>query len=175
MDFPITIFFNTIAHASPLTEGITVFLARYLPYLLGIFFVFAAVQLAVTKRERVMLLFEGAAAALISRFVFVELFRLFLHRPRPFVADPSLVPLLSETSFSFPSGHASFFFALATVAYLYNKRLGVWFYIAGLAIGLARVAAGAHYPTDILGGAALGVAVGWLVHRLFLRLRSRTL
>ncbi|MSU56498.1 MAG: phosphatase PAP2 family protein [Candidatus Taylorbacteria bacterium] len=93
--------------------------------------------------------------------------RLFVHRPRPFVADPNIHALISETSYSFPSGHAAFFFALSTTVYLYNKRWGVWFFVASAVIGLARVMAGVHYLTDIAGGAVLGVAVGWGVHKLF--------
>lgn len=150
-----------------------VFLAKYFPYLIAGLFVVFAITRSQARKERVLLFCEGAVAALISRGV-VEVIRLFLHRPRPFVADSSIVPLFSETSFSFPSGHASFFFALSTVVYLYNKRLGLWFYAASATIGLARVAAGVHYPTDILGGAVLGIAVGWLAHRAFLYFRPKT-
>lgn len=150
-----------------------VFFAKYFPYVVaGLFAVFAITR-SQARKERVLLFCEGAVAAFISR-VAVEAIRLFVHRPRPFVADSSIVPLFSETSFSFPSGHASFFFALSTVVYLYNKRLGLWFYAASATIGLARVAAGVHYPTDILGGAVLGIAVGWLIYRAFLYFHPKT-
>lgn len=145
-----------------------VFFAKYFPYIVAGLFVVFALTRSQARKVRILLFCEGAAAALISRGA-VEAIRLFIHRPRPFVADTSIVPLISETSFSFPSGHAAFFFALATTVYLHDKRLGVWFFLAAAAIGAARVLAGVHYPTDILGGAVLGVAVGWWVHRFFVR------
>ena len=120
---------------------------------------------------RVRLIAEGIGAALIARG-FVEVFRFFMHRPRPFVAEPAIISLLNETSYSFPSGHATFFFALSTVVYVYNKRWGVWFFIASTVIGFARIMAGVHYLTDIIGGAVLGIVVGFAVQRFWRRKSS---
>ncbi|KKU77552.1 MAG: PAP2 superfamily protein [Parcubacteria group bacterium GW2011_GWA2_47_64] len=145
-----------------------VFLAKYFPYVVAGLFVIFALTRSQARKAQILLFCEGAAAALLSRGV-VEALRLFIHRPRPFVADPSIVPLISETSFSFPSGHAAFFFALATTVYLRDKRLGVWFFLAALLIGIARVLAGVHYVTDILGGAALGVVAAYGTHLFFAR------
>lgn len=59
---------------------------------------------------------------------------------------------------SFPSGHAIFLFSLATSVWFENKKAGaILFGIAAL-VGVGRVAAGVHWPTDIIGGAALGIA-----------------
>lgn len=167
MDHSIVAVLNTAAQVSPFTAGVTVCVAHYLSYLLLALFLLAVFRLYKGTRERLIFLFEAILAVFFSRAVFVELIRIFLHRPRPFAADPSIVPLLSESSYSFPSGHAAFFFALSTTVYLYNKKLGISFFIASICIGLGRVAAGVHYPTDILGGAVLGVVVGWGVHRYF--------
>ena len=143
-----------------------VFFAKYFPYFLAALFVAFAFSRFGARKTQFFLLAEGAISAFVSRGA-VEIIRLFVHRLRPFIADASIIPLSSETSYSFPSGHASFFFTLSTVVYFYNKRWGLWFYAASLLIGLARVMAGVHYPTDILGGAVLGVVVGWCVHRFF--------
>lgn len=102
----------------------------------------------------------AGAAALIARFAVAEAIRLFYHRARPF--DALGVPhLLNDSAYSFPSGHTIFIFALATGIYKVNKALAWWLYAVGALIGLARVAGGVHYPSDILGGAVLGVATGW--------------
>ncbi len=172
-DHSIVLFLNGFAGQSAFLDSLIVFFAEYLPdVLIVLFFVFSFRRFT-PFYGRLMLLIEGIGASLLAR-VFVEVFRLFIHRLRPLVADPNIHGFLIETSYSFPSGHAAFFFALSTVVYIYDNRWGVWFYAASLVIGLARVAAGAHYPTDILGGALLGVAVGWCVHRFFRRLRSQT-
>lgn len=147
-------------------DQLVIFFSEYFPYLVVVCFLYFAFRHRRTFFERCLLVAEGIGSALIARGG-VEIIRLFVHRPRPFVADPNIHALISETSYSFPSGHAAFFFALSTTVYLYNKRWGVWFFVASAVIGLARVMAGVHYLTDIAGGAVLGVAVGWGVHKLF--------
>jgi membrane-associated phospholipid phosphatase/uncharacterized membrane protein YbhN (UPF0104 family) len=70
----------------------------------------------------------------------------------------------SQAGFSFPSTHVAVAAAMATVAGPYlsrpNRRLAWW----GVAvIGVARVYVGAHFPVDVIGGAAVGCAIGSLV------------
>jgi membrane-associated phospholipid phosphatase len=61
---------------------------------------------------------------------------------------------------SFPSGHAASAFAMATsLSHVYPKKK--WIYYTGAAlIGWSTVKAGDHAWGDVLGGAALGIAVG---------------
>ncbi len=152
-------------------ETLVIFFAEYFPYVVAALFVGFAFSRLSGRKTRLLLFGEGILAAFVSRG-FVELFRFFIHRPRPFIADPSIIPLISEASYSFPSGHAAFFFALSTVVYIYDKRWGLWFFIASLIVGFARVMAGVHYLTDILGGAVLGIAVGYGMQWLLVRLRK---
>jgi undecaprenyl-diphosphatase len=63
---------------------------------------------------------------------------------------------------SFPSDHAVLFFALATGMFLVNRKLGVLLYLHSFfIISLPRVFLGIHYPTDILGGALIGIALAY--------------
>ena len=86
--------------------------------------------------------------------------RAMVQRPRPFVAHPGQLDLLMshQANGSFASDHATFTMALAGGVMLVNRRLGL------IGIGLAffegflRVFMGVHYPTDVLGGYALGTA-----------------
>ncbi len=83
---------------------------------------------------------------------------------RPFVAQ-GFTPLITHgTGPSFPSGHATFFFTVATVIFLQmSGRWGIIAYIAALLIGFGRVFAGVHYPIDIVGGLVIGMVVPVLV------------
>jgi glycosyltransferase 2 family protein len=65
----------------------------------------------------------------------------------------------------FVSGHAAVAAALATAAAPYlsrRARRGMW--VLAWAVALARIYVGAHLPLDVVGGAALGWAIGSAVH-----------
>lgn len=161
-DTQLLYFLNNAVGQSPLTDGIIVFFATYLAYVLIIVFLILVLSASYSGREKLLVLLETAAATLIARFGITELIRLFYHRPRPFVTL-DVYQLIPQTSWAFPSGHATFFFALSTAAYIYNKRWGIAFYLATLLMTASRVAAGVHYPSDILGGALIGIAVTYAV------------
>src|SRR3990167_11076185 len=110
------------------------------------------------------MLIVAFASAIVSRFIFVEAIRFFYYNPRPFMVLENINQLINhETTGSFPSGHASFYFALATGVYLYNKKAGyIYFILAGL-IGFARIFSGVHWPLDIVGGAVLGMGTTYLI------------
>jgi membrane-associated phospholipid phosphatase len=62
--------------------------------------------------------------------------------------------------FSFPSGHSTVAFAIATAALATAPVLGAFEVLMAAMIACSRVALGAHYPVDVLAGMALGVACG---------------
>ena len=53
--------------------------------------------------------------------------------------------------------------ALAVGLFLVNRRLGIVGLVLGLLGGFIRVYMGVHYPTDVVGGLALGTAVALLL------------
>lgn len=141
------------------------FCAQYLAYVLVIIlFLF----LLVNFKKYWKMVAEALIAAVITRFVLTDFIRLLWFRPRPFVAL-NFVPLINQSAkeASFPSGHASFFFALSTIVYFYNKKAGILFYVASFFIVLGRVFVGIHWPLDVLAGAILGILMGWLLNKLF--------
>lgn len=65
-------------------------------------------------------------------------------------------------SYSFPSGHASSTFAVATaLETLYGLKTGIPAYAAASFISITRVDMNAHFVSDVVFGAAMGSAIGW--------------
>jgi undecaprenyl-diphosphatase len=78
------------------------------------------------------------------------------------------VPVREPTSSSFPSGHTLAAFCAATVMSRRRDRAGnALLFTAASLVGLSRLHLRAHHASDVLGGAAIGVALG-LVGRRFL-------
>lgn len=88
--------------------------------------------------------------------------------PRPFLVSDSVNKLISHGGMdSFPSGHATFFAAIATVLYFYHKKIAVFYALGALLIGVARIVAGIHWPVDILAGYVIGGIVAVAVYYLY--------
>ena len=87
-----------------------------------------------------------------------------VERTRPFVVDPSVVlKVTPPSSFSFPSGHTLDAFASATAVFMYYRKPGVAAFVVASLIAFSRMYLFMHYPTDILGGIAVGVGVAVIV------------
>jgi membrane-associated phospholipid phosphatase len=84
--------------------------------------------------------------------------KLLVKRPRP--VFEGLPPLGgAPSSLSFPSAHAFSSFAVATAMFRVDPATAAAFVVA-LALSLGRPYLGMHYPSDVLAGALLGVALG---------------
>lgn len=107
-----------------------------------------------------------AAAGLVD-----QVLKNLLCRARPTAVDAGVffrgfpcVPA-PYTLASFPSGHATTAFALATVLSLWYPRwTAAWLAVAAI-VGWSRVALGSHFPSDVLAGAILGVGVTLMFYR----------
>lgn len=143
-------------------DSLAVFFAEYLGYFLVIWII---VLVILNFKKYFKMAVESAIAGLLARFGIAELIRLFWERPRPFVNN-NVNLLFEHNGPAFPSGHASFFFAVSTMVYIYNKKLGVIFYLSSILIVISRVFSGAHWPTDILAGALVGILSGLIIHKL---------
>lgn len=99
-------------------------------------------------------------------YIIANLLKLVLKTDRPFMALSDVHTLISETGYAFPSGHSATIAAFAFAVYFRNKKLGSIALVAMVLIGIARVAAGVHFPIDIIGGYALGFVVAFLLKSL---------
>ena len=86
-------------------------------------------------------------------------------RPAALFDDAALGVTAVADGVGFPSGHVLVVFMVATVLSRYVPRRVRWgLYGVAVVVALTRVYVGAHMPLDLIGGAALGVIAGTLVH-----------
>jgi undecaprenyl-diphosphatase len=127
------------------------------------FFIFIFIYLIYKKDYRASALM---AVSLVVALAVDYLINVFYVRPRPFTTYPELTKHLNLwTDFlSFPSGHTITAFAMAASIFFSSyKKLGLILILTSLVIGFCRIAAGVHYPTDVIGGIVLGVIIAYLV------------
>lgn len=139
-----------------LLDWAMIFFAQYAAYLMVIAAAFFFLLLGSEWKKQAYYFAVVSLSLLLSSGIITAAIRYFYHRARPFAAL-NLVPLFIKDEWSFPSGHASFFFALSFAVLFFNKKLGWWLWGLSVLMGIARVYAGVHYPSDILGGAAIGM------------------
>ncbi|MYT30227.1 MULTISPECIES: phosphatase PAP2 family protein [unclassified Streptomyces] len=88
----------------------------------------------------------------------------FVERPRPFKDHAGLAVLIpGKSDFSFVSDHATLTMAVGVGLFIAHRRFGLVGIGLALLEGFCRVYMGVHYPTDVIGGFALGTAVALLL------------
>ena len=84
-----------------------------------------------------------------------------IERPRPEAVLPTAIVRDEADGFGFPSGHTTVAFALAAVLHPLPPAEVRWVpWGLATAVGVARMYVGVHWPMDVVGGAALGIAIG---------------
>lgn len=153
---------NGLAGRSAALDMIMVGSAKYLP----IVFALVLVALWLTwKPQNQRGAFLAGASALIALGV-GQLVGHALPRPRPYLAHSVNLLISRSADTSFPSDHATLGFAVAVMIWQYNRRVGAWLLILALILAFSRVFVGAHYPSDVLGGAVLGALTSLLIGAL---------
>jgi membrane-associated phospholipid phosphatase len=116
--------------------------------------------LAVAGRPRAAMRMFGAVGLV---YVASEVLGAVWPRRRPFAQLSSVEALAPhDEKRSFPSRHVASGLAMAGVAHAAHPRLGGAMTAVAWLLGVSRLAAGLHYPTDVLAGALLGTAIGRL-------------
>ena len=165
-DLDASVFFllNAWAGQTALGDTIITFFAETSGFVLLFIFLFAIVRSRISAKQKTHRIIVGIVSMFVSRYIVTEIIRSLHPTPRPFVLYHAH-QLIAEHGNSFPSGHAAFFFALSASVFFWNKRLGMILFGASIVMGIARVIAGVHYPSDIIAGMIVGVTSAWLVTR----------
>lgn len=107
----------------------------------------------------------------VTLWVVVELSKLLIGRKRPYSSIEAIRIVGSKAiGYSFPSGHTSQAFFLATIiAHSFHLP---WFSILGMYLlaaitGITRIYLGAHFPRDVIAGAFLGTIWGYFAGVLY--------
>lgn len=87
-----------------------------------------------------------------------------LDKVGPFHFDPFS---FTSTQASFPSGHTITAFAVAWTLALLLPKWRIPLFLLAILVGVSRTIVGAHYPADVLAGAAVGLVSAWLTARAF--------
>jgi len=109
--------------------------------------------------------------------LFTRLGKGLIVSPRPAaVVDDAQIFILGERLelVSMPSGHTLTAFAVASAIYfalpVATRWRNGWLFVLAAAVGLSRIAVGAHWPGDVAVGAALGLLSGMLGNVLLARM-----
>lgn len=97
-------------------------------------------------------------------------------RPRPCdILTDVITPLGCTGAYSFPSNHALNNFAAAMFFYKLFPKLKWVLFITAALISISRVYLGLHYPSDIIGGALIGILLGYVFSTLILIVEKKIL
>lgn len=111
-----------------------------------------------------MFVWRGFSVTAIA-WAFCMVIELIIGRKRPFQSfhDRTLGKYWTPNP-SFPSAHATMAFAMAMFIFIvFGFPVASVFFAAAFLISISRVYVGVHYFSDVLIGALLGSAVGWII------------
>lgn len=161
--------FINIHEPIPFLDSFLVFMTNkaYLFYLL-----FAIITIFKDKSKALIPL-----SLLIAVWLFADstgnLLKHIFERPRPFyVIEDARLLVGKGSSFSFPSNHAATYTAGATVLSYFFRYLRIPSFIVAFIVCISRVYVGVHYPSDVIGGAVLGILIALAVIGGFKRIEE---
>jgi undecaprenyl-diphosphatase len=153
---------NRLAGHSATLDAVMIGSAKYLP---GVFALVLIALWLTWRPANQRAAFLAGASALIALGI-GQLVGHALPRPRPYLAHTVNLLISRSVDTSFPSDHATLGFSVAVMVWQVNRRIGSSLLILAFILAFSRVFVGAHYPSDVLGGAVLGTVTSLVIGAL---------
>jgi undecaprenyl-diphosphatase len=157
-----------------MVDFLIIFCAKYLLYICALALVVYGLR---SPRVNRLEFAATVAVALALAYGAARIAGLFFSHIQPFAAE-GFAPLIAhEVDNSFPSDHSALAGALAGVASVYNRGLGILLWILAAAVAAGRMLAGLHYPVDVIAGLLVGgvsAAAAFYAIHLYFSARSHT-
>lgn len=118
----------------------------------------------VADNQQYVCMGTATGISFLTAVAVTEAVKFAVHRPRPYITyTDDLIPVKTTIGYSFPSGHTSLTFSVATSLSLSCKK---WYVTAPLmlwatGVAFSRLYLGVHYPSDVLTGMVVGVLSGF--------------
>ena len=156
---------NRWAGNTPLIDGLVERLAS--DYLVPVIFSLTLLGLwfgwrgqAMRKRHQFGVLVSGLGIGIAN--IFVKTSNSLYFRPRPFDTYEVNLLFYPPTDSSFPANPIAVTIAMASGAWLANKKIGLAMYAIVVAYGFSRIYAGVFYPGDVAGGLLFGITAAYI-------------
>jgi undecaprenyl-diphosphatase len=169
LDYRLFQYINGLAGHNAVQDHVFEALSSYGPYVCVLVVVIMALRPA--TRLAAVFGFVSPCVAMAVNFLIGVLY----NRPRPFVTHHVHLLLPHDPNASFPSDHTAGAVAIAMALWFFSRKAGVPMFLLALLIGFSRIYVGHHYPTDVLGGLAVGVVSAIIVHQAGTKLVKRYL
>lgn len=151
-------------------DTLMIFLAKYLYLIVGIIAVLYVLMQSRSQQKKILIF---SIIALPLTYLVAKIAGHFYFDPRPFVTH-HLKPLIAHAPTNgFPSDHALLSFAIASVIFIFNKKIGIILGVLGLFVGISRIYVMVHSPIDIAGSFMISVCVVgiiWYLSRKIFRI-----
>lgn len=151
----------------PLLDRFFSFITNYHHFEILILLLLVSLLVWGGKKGRWMVLALVITVTLTDQ-VSAHVFKGIFDRVRPCNALTGvLTPDDKPSSYSFPSSHATNIGGSMTLLALAYPPWAWLCALSAFLVGLSRIYLGVHYPSDVMGGWLLGIAIGWGIWKIF--------
>ena len=149
-----------------LTNYIFIFGAKYLYLLAGAVALVWFWKLPKEKKKEIIIF---SVITLPAIYIVSKIGAWLYFDPRPFVVGhfTPLIPHAPDNGF--PSDHVLLVSAIASLIFLFNKKVSVGIWVIAALVGISRVYVGIHHPVDIVGSVVISIVVSTLAYFVFIR------